>query len=141
MATFNFVNDFSQQLAKGTHIFGTHTFNAVLTNTAPIATNTQYSNLTDLTTAGGYTAGGYTIGTITVGVGGAAQTAKISVSADPVLTASGAIGPFRYVAIINNTATNKNIVGWLDYGSAITMAAAETFTLDFDQTNGWFTVN
>lgn len=141
MATFNFVNDFSQQLAKGTHIFGTHTFNAVFTNTAPVATNTQYSNLVDLATAGGYTAGGYSIGTITVGAGGAAQTAKITVSADPVFTATGAVGPFRYVAIINNTATNKNIVGWLDYGSAITMAASETFTLDFDQTNGWFTVN
>ena len=141
MATFTFFNSFSQELAKGTHIFGTHTFNAMFTNTAPVVTNTVYSNLTDLSTAGGYTAGGYSVGTITVGVGGAAQTAKITVSVDPVFTATGAVGPFRYVAIYNNTDASKRLVGFLDYGSAITMATGETFTLDFDQTNGWFTVN
>jgi hypothetical protein len=65
-------------------------------------------------------------------------TAKVTI-ADEVLTAAGgSIGPFRYVAIYNDSATSPAdaLVMWYDYGSAITLLDTETFTIDFDATNG-----
>jgi hypothetical protein len=55
------------------------------------------------------------------------------VLADLVLTASGSVGPFRYVVLYDDTPTSPAdpLVGWWDYGSSITMANAETFTVDF----------
>jgi hypothetical protein len=51
---------------------------------------------------------------------------------DLILTATGgAVGPFRYVAVYNDTATNDELVAWFDYGSAITLADGETLTVDF----------
>ena len=47
------------------------------------------------------------------------------------MTASGAVGPFRYVAIYNDTAANDELICWYDYGSAVTLASGDTFTLDF----------
>jgi len=42
--------------------------------------------------------------------------------------------------LYNDTATNKELIGWWDYGSAITLASGETFTVDFDATNGVLTL-
>jgi len=60
------------------------------------------------------------------------------VCADLVLTASGAVATFRYVVIYNDTPTSPAdpLVGWYDYGSDVTLANGETFTIDFDGTNG-----
>lgn len=62
------------------------------------------------------------------------------VIADLVLTASGAVATFRYVVIYNDTATNDELICWFDYGANLTLANAETFTLDFDGTNGLLTL-
>ena len=59
---------------------------------------------------------------------------------DSVFTATaGGIGPFRYVVLYNSSATNK-VVGSYDYGSSITLADTETFTIDFDAANGVLTL-
>ncbi|NBU69837.1 MAG: hypothetical protein EBS53_00005, partial [Bacteroidetes bacterium] len=62
------------------------------------------------------------------------------VLADVVFTATGSVGPFRYAVLYNDTATNKELIGWWDYGSSITLATGETFTVDFDPGTGVLTL-
>jgi hypothetical protein len=47
------------------------------------------------------------------------------------MTASGAVGPFQYVIIYNDTAANDELICWYDYGSEVTLAKDDTFKLDF----------
>ena len=125
-----------EQLNKGVHIWSSHTFKAGLTNSAPVNTNTIYSNLTEISAGNGYSAGGMTLDSVTLSE--ASGTAKVVIT-DEVLTASGgSIGPFRYPAIYNDTAASPAdaLVCFYDYGSSITLASGETFTIDFDATNG-----
>lgn len=64
-------------------------------------------------------------------------------TSDVVFTASGgAIGPFRYAVLYNDSPTTpaKPLIAWWDYGSSITLNSAETLTADFDQVNGLLTV-
>ena len=61
---------------------------------------------------------------------------------DKVLTASGgSVAAFRYVVVYNDTPTSPAdpIIGYYDYGSALTLNDGDTFTVDIG-TNGLFTV-
>lgn len=130
MATFNKFNSFVENLAEKVHNLGSDTLKVALTNSAPVASNTQLSNITEIS----YT----NISSRTLTVSSSSQTSgtyKLVIN-DLVLSASGAVGPFRYVVIYNDTATNDELIGWFDYGSALTLANTDTFTLDFDSTNG-----
>lgn len=136
MATYNKIQDYVEQVNKAVHNWSSHTYKAMLTNSAPIATNTIAANLTEISAGNGYTAGGMTLDTVTLSE--SSGTAKVTI-ADEVLTASGgSIGPFRYVAVYNDTATSPAdaLVMWYDYGSSITLASGESLTIDFDPTNG-----
>ena len=66
------------------------------------------------------------------------------VLADPAtITASGgSIGPFRYAALYNDTPTSPAVplIGFWDYGSAVTLTAGQDFLVDFDATNGVLTL-
>ncbi len=136
MATYNKIQDYVEQVNKAVHNWSSHTYKAMLTNSAPVATNTIAANLTEISAGNGYSAGGMTLDTVTLSE--SSGTAKVTI-ADEVLTASGgSIGPFRYVAIYNDTATSPAdaLVMWYDYGSSITLASGESLTIDFDPTNG-----
>jgi hypothetical protein len=104
---------------------GTDQFVIALSNTAPVATNSVLADITQIsytnlssrnvtTTSASQTSGTFTL-----------------VLADLVMTASGAVGPFRYVVLFDDTVAGDPLVGWWDYGSSITMANGETFTVDF----------
>jgi len=140
MATFNKYYVFVEALAEKTHNLGSDTLKVALTNTAPtVATDTVWNTTVAPApaAANGYTAGGNTITTTS-----SAQTTGTYklVLADSVFTASGgSIGPFRYVILYNSTAGNA-VIGYYDYGSSITLADTETFTVDFDATNGVLTL-
>lgn len=133
MAAYNKFNDFSEQLANGVQNFATDVYKVALSNTAPVATNTILSNITQIGAGNGYTSGGSTT-TITL----AEVTGTTTVSGTQVVfTASGgSIGPFRYVVLYNDTTTSpsKPLVAWWDYGSSITLADGETFTVKFSNT-------
>lgn len=135
--------DFVEQLGKAVHNFSSHTFKIALTNTLPVNTNTVLADITQISAGGGYTAGaggGYTLSGVTWAE--ASGTAKLTIN-DLVITATGAsVGPFRYLVLYNDTATSPAdaLIGWYDYGSALTLADTETLTVDFDGTNGVLTV-
>lgn len=142
MAVFNKFNIFVQDLASGKHQMQTGTaqvFKVYLSNTLPVATNTVYNTPADLSTANGYTAGGVSVGTIA-----GAQTSgtfKFVGGTDPSWTASGgSIGPYQYALLYNSTASGTPLIGWWDYGTALTLTNGNTFTVDIDQTNGILTI-
>lgn len=128
MAAATKFQDFSEQLIRGVHDWDAHTFKVMLTNTAPVATNTVKADLTEISAGNGYTAGG-TATTITVSETGGTTTVS---GTEVVFTATGAVGPFRYATLYNDTAASKNLVQFWDYGSAVTLAAGETFTVRFN---------
>lgn len=139
MATFNKYNCFVENLAEKVHNLQSDTLKIALTNTAPAATDTVWNTTVypAPTAANGYTAGGNTL-TVT----SSSQTSgtyKLVVSDSVFTAAGGAIGPFRYVVLYNSTATGA-VIGYYDYGSSITLNDTETFTVDFDQTNGVLTI-
>lgn len=139
MASYNKFNVFTKDLVEGKHNFASNTFKVMLTNTAPVATNSVKGDLTDISAGNGYTAGG-TATTITTAT--SSGTAKVT-GTDIVFTASGgSIGPLRYAVLYNDSQTSpaKPLIAWWDYGSSITLNDTETLTVDFDNTNGIFTV-
>lgn len=132
MATVTKFQDFSEQLAKGIHQLGTHVFKVVLTNTAPVATNTVLADLTQIANGNGYTTGG---ATTTVTVAEAAGTTTVQATS-VTWTATGAMGPFRYYALYNDTATSPAdaLVAFWDHGSAVTLASGDSFEARFNGT-------
>ena len=139
MASFNKFNSFVEALAEKKHDLGADTLKILLTNTAPVASDSVKADLTEITAANGYTAGGNT-----ASVTSSAQTSGTYrlVLGDPATwTASGgSIGPFRYAVLYNDTAANDELIGWWDYGSAVTLADGESFAVDFDPTTGVLTI-
>jgi len=135
MATLSLFNSFKETAFEGINM-GSDTFKVALSNTAPSAANTVFSDITEIAAGSGYTAGGATLAGVT-----SAQTAgayKWSFN-DVVFTAAGGpIGPFRYAVIYDTTATNA-LVGWLDIGSATTLSDGQTLTLDVNPTTGVIT--
>jgi hypothetical protein len=126
MSAYNKFNSFVEAMAEKTHNLGSDVLKLALTNVAPVAGNTQLSNITEI----GYTNCSSRVPTVS----SSSQTAGVYtlVLADLILTASGGtVGPFRYVVVYNDTATNDELIAWYDYGSSITLADGETLTVDF----------
>lgn len=137
MASFNKFNSFAEAVAEKKHNLESDALFTMLSNVAPTATDSVKANITDITAGNGYVAGGaQAVQVSSVQTGGVYKL----VLTDVVFTATGAVGPFRYVVLYNNTATNKELIGWWDYGSSITLANGETFTVDFDAVNGVLTI-
>lgn len=143
MASFTKVNDFVEDVAEKVHNLGSDTLTIALSNTAPASEssnptadgNGQLSNVTQVA----YT----NLSSRAITTSASAQTSgtyKLTLT-DLVLTSSGGTtGPFRYVYIYNDTATNDELIGLYDYGSSITLQDGDTFTIDFDGTNGVLTI-
>jgi hypothetical protein len=127
MATFNKFNAFVEHVAEGVHNLATNQLVIALTNTAPTAANSVLADLTQVS----YT----NLSSRNVTTSSSSQTAGTYslVCTDLVLTATGAVGPFRYAVLYNDTPTSPAdpLIAWWDYGSSITMANGETFTVDF----------
>lgn len=140
MAAFNKVQDFTEQLGRGKHDFGSHTLKVALTNSAPSAANTVLADITQIAATGGYTAGGYTLDGVTWSE--SAGVAKLVITDEVITATGGTVGPFRYIVLYNDSTTSPAdaLIGWYDYGSSISLLDGETLTIDFDATNGVLTL-
>jgi hypothetical protein len=132
MAAYNKFYDFSEQLVRGTHNFASNVFKVYLSNDTPSqSADTVKADLAEISAGNGYTAGG-TATTITI----SETTGTTTVSGTQVQwTATGAVGPFRYAVLYNDTSASDNLVSWWDYGSSISLANGESFTVKFSGTD------
>lgn len=135
MATYNKFNQTIADVNNGVHDMSSDTLKFALTNTAPVATNTVFANITEISAGNGYTAGG-----TAVAITSSTQTSgtySLVPTADVVFTASGgSIGPFRYVVLYNDTPTSPAdpLISYYDRGSSLTLLDTETFTVDVQAT-------
>lgn len=131
MASFTKFQPFVEKLAEKTFNLQSDTLKVALTNSAPSAANSQLSDITEIS----YT--NCSARTLTVSASSQTSGTYKLVIADLVLTASGGtVGPFQYVVIYDDTATNDELICYFNYGSALTLQDGDTFTIDFDGTNG-----
>lgn len=138
MASYNKFNQFPADLAQKVHNLSTSQdqLKAFLTNTAPNATDATLSQITEVSYAN------CSSRNITISASSQSSGTFKLVISDLVLTASGTVGPFRYVGVYNDTPTSPAdpLICWFDYGSSITLNNTDTFTLDADGTNGLFQI-
>ncbi len=126
MTAFTKFQSFVEALAEKAHDLGADTLTVALTNSAPVNTNTQLSNITQIS---------YTnlSSRVLTGVTSAQTSGTYRLDAnDLVLTASGTVPTFRYVVLFNDTAVNDLLIGFYDYGSAVDLLNGETFTITWD---------
>lgn len=133
MPTMSWFEYFPEQMMRGVHDLDTHTFKLMLTNTAPVATNTIKSNITEISAGNGYSAGG---AVTTVTLSRTTTVTRIIASDVTFSAAGGNIGPFRYGVLYNDSAASDNLVAWLDYGSSHTITSGLSFTFDLDPVLG-----
>lgn len=140
MATYQKFNAFVEAVVEGKINLATDTLKVLLTNTAPVATNSVKADLTEISAGNGYTAGG-----VTAAQSSSSQssgTYKLVLSSPSAITASGgSIGPLRYAVLYSDTATNKDLIAYWDYGSSITLASGESFSISFNGTTGVLTLS
>ena len=131
MASFNKFQNFVEDLGKGVHQLHAagHTLKVYATNTAPnAATHTVKADLAEITAQNGYPSGGSDVQNDYTESAGTGTVTGV----DVVWTASGgSFGPLRYIVLYNDTPAADPLIGWWDYGSAVTVNDGETFTTDF----------
>ena len=144
MATFYKFNSFVEAVMEGKHNFsdaGGDTLKIALcaAANAPVATNSVLGNLTEIAYTNLTTSGA---GDRALTIASSSQTSGTYslVLNDITLTASGGtVSAFQYIVVYNSSATNSELVGWVDRGSEITLADTQQLLLDFDNVNGLFT--
>jgi hypothetical protein len=126
VASFNKFQAWVDNMVESANL-ATDSFVVALTNTAPVATNSVLADITQIS----YT----NLSSRALTTASSSQTSgtySLTLN-DLTLTASGAVAPFRYVIIYDDTPTSPAdpLVCWYDYGSAVTMASGDTFLIDF----------
>lgn len=132
MATISKFQQFIEDLGKGVHNFtsdATCTVTVVLlTNAnAPVATNSVLANLTTIDHSN-------LSSRVVTGITWEHTTGTAILTAtDLVLTASGAVPTFRWVAFYNDDPTSPAdpLIGYYDHGVDVNMQSGDTFTIDF----------
>lgn len=137
MASFQKFESFVEALAEKVHNLGSDQIVVALcaAANAPAASNANVGDLTQIT----YT----NLSSRNVTTSASAQssgTYKLTLTDLTLTSTGGTTGPFRYVVLYNDTAANDELIGYYDYGSDLTLQASESFTIDFDASNGVLTL-
>lgn len=136
MASFNKFNAFVEHEAEKVHNLASDTLKVLLTNVAPVASNSVKADLTEISAGSGYNAGGSQ--STQVSSSQSSGTYKLVLGNVTFTALGGSIGPFRYAVLYNDTPTSPAdpLIGWWDYGSAITLADGEAFVFKPDAAAG-----
>ena len=128
MATYNKFQCFVEDICEKKHNLGSDTLKVAFSNASNAPSASADAVLADITTIAATN-----LGDLSLSVSSSSQTSGTYklVVADKTLTATGDVPAFRYVIIYNDTATNKELICWYDYGSEVTLASGDTFKLDF----------
>lgn len=131
MVAFNKFEVFVGNLGIGkVHDLNVDTLECYYSNAVPSASaDNVKADLAEITNQNGYTAPEDTTNTASEASG----TLTV-VGVDITTTASGgSFGPFQYVVLQNTTPASPldPLIGWWDYGSALTVNDGESFTVDF----------
>lgn len=128
MATYTKFQCFVEDLAEKKHNLASDTLKVAFSNAANAPSASLDVKLADITTIVATN-----LGDLTLSVSSSSQTSGTYklVVADKTMTASGAVGPFQYVILYNDTAANDPLICYFDYGSEVTLASGDTFKLDF----------
>jgi hypothetical protein len=119
------INSFVENLAEKQIDLGGAGLTVALTNTPHTSTWDELADLTEID----YT--NLSARVITVTSSSQTTGTYSLVLEDLVLTASGAVGPFRYVYVYDDSSTGDKLLWYYDYGSEVTLADTDTFTLNF----------
>lgn len=127
MASYNKFQDFVQKLAEKEHNLSSDALHWYLSNAAPSAAGDAVkADMAEIGAGNGYAAGGPD----SQNTGAeAAGTYTLTGTAATITASGGSVGPFQYVVTYNNTHASDALVAWHDYGSALTLADGETFTI------------
>lgn len=131
MAVFNKVNKFVERLGLGEHNLNTHTLNVYLVNGTIAATDDVKADAAEIATGSGYTGPVDTQNTWA----SAAGTATLTGTKVTITASGGSVGPFQQVVLYNDTHASDAIIGWWDYGSAVTLASGESFAIKFNNSD------
>ena len=128
MATYTKFQCFVEDICEKKHNLGSDTLKVALSNASNAPSASADVKLADINTVSVAN-----LDSVTLTVSSSSQTSGTYklVVADKTMTASGAVGPFQYVIIYNDTAANKELICFFDYGSEVTLASGDTFKLDF----------
>lgn len=132
MVAFNKFEDFVFRLGTAVHNLAAagHQLDVYYSNATPSASlDTVKADLAEITNQNGYAAPEDIQNDYTETTGTGTLT-----GVDVTTTASGgSFGPLRYVVLDNDTPTSPAdpLMGWWDYGSALTVNDGESFTVDF----------
>ena len=137
MASFTKVNNFVKNAVHDMDLESDQ-IAVALTNTAPGSESTDPTGdaggvIANLTQISYSNCSSRNVGTVSSTQSGG--TYKL-VLQDLTLTASGTVGPFRYIYLFNDTVTGDPLIGLYDYGASVTLNNGDTFTLDFSPSNG-----
>lgn len=137
MASFNKYQKGVEALVEGINA-GSDAWKVALTNRAPVvASDATLADASELSAGNGYTAGGNAATTASSTQTGG--TYKLVLNSPTAWTATGgSIGPFQYAVLYDST--TDSLIGYWDYGSSVTLAIGESFTVVLDGTSGVFTV-
>jgi hypothetical protein len=140
-SSFYKFNCFVEDIGKVKHDFGSDSLKILLTNTVPNAADTivdtsvtpcvvkATSNSTEVAAASGYSKGGGAIASLVYAqTSGTAKLYGVKVT----WTAGASIGPFQYAVLYNDskgTSATRPVIGYFNYGSAVTLGIGETFTV------------
>ena len=135
MASFVKIHSFVEALAEKKIDLSGAELTIALTNTAHTSTWDELVDLTEIS----YT----NCSSRVVTVSASSQTTGTYklVLTDLVLTASGAVGPFRYVYLYDDGSTGDKLIAYWDYGESITLNnSGDKFTVNFDGSAGVLTL-